>query len=91
MADDLDEEIKVFDKEAAVRFTLNTEGTGRHVGPHSFADSKSKYDEKCPPPKPLSKAILLKKLPDTKTEALVGLEIKEDGVLICTDQEALDK
>lgn len=83
--------MKVFDAENAKKFCLDLSGTGRSVGPHSFADSRSAFDPETPAPKHLNSAILHKKQAQTKKEALEGLEIKSDGCLVCTDQEALDR
>jgi len=61
------------------------------VGPHSFADGKSEADVECPAPKDITDQVLLKPLPTSLEEVLAGLEIHEDGSLVCNDEEMLSK
>ena len=63
----------------------------REVGPNSFADAFSPPDENCPPPKDIPVAMLLKPLPVKREEVLAGLEVNQDGCLVCTDEEMLNK
>lgn len=58
---------------------------------NSFADPNLQHDEFCPPPKYLSNQVLLKSLPVRKQEILAGLIVNDEGCLVCTDQEALEK
>ena len=61
------------------------------MGNNSFADAYSPPDDECPPPKELSVALLLKPLPTKREDVLTGLEMHEDGCLVCTDEEMLNK
>lgn len=81
------EECKVYDEASARQFTQ----PNVRVPTHSFADPNLNHDEPCPPPKYLSNQVLLKPLPVTKQDLLAGLVVNDEGCLVCTDQEALDK
>lgn len=81
------EENKNFDMNAARAFTLQ----GVRLGAFSFSDAALMTEGESPPPKYLSDEVLRQPLPTNKTELLAGLIINEEGCLVCTDQEALDK
>lgn len=81
------EENKVYDEETARRFTDPSVQTPIN----SFHDKKLPHDATCPPPKYFGNELLLKPLPTSKGDFLRGLIVNEEGCLVCTDQEALDK
>ena len=54
-------------------------------------DSRQPYDDKCPPPIYLDNETLMKPLPISKADILQGLEEREFGGLVCTDEEALER
>lgn len=58
---------------------------------NSFIDPTLPYDEACPPPKYFSMELLLTPLPTDKNDFLNGLEVNQEGSLVCTDEEALNK
>lgn len=82
------EEVKVYDAESARQFSLQ----GCECGPNSFADPRvPSTEEHCPAPKYLSNEVVLTPLPTRKNDYLSGLQLNNEGCLVCTDQEALDK
>lgn len=81
------EELKVFDSGDASQMTQ----PGVVVPLNSFSDPKVVADETVPPPRYLSQEYILRPLPVNKAEYLQGLEVDEQGCLVCTDEEALNK
>ena len=81
------EEVKVYDEETARQFTQ----PGVRTPVNSFHDRTLPDDPECPPPKYLSKEVILRPLETAKDDLLAGLIINSEGCLVCTDQEALDK
>ena len=63
----------------------------REVATNSFVDAFSPPDENCPPPKDIPVSMLLKPLPTKREDVLVGLEVNNEGCLVCTDEEMLNK
>jgi hypothetical protein len=65
------------------------------MGKKSFANSKQSYYKLAPPPKYFSNEFLLREfhelLASDKEDLLFGFEYPEQGGLICTDKEMLDK
>lgn len=61
------------------------------VGPNSFVDFRQQYIRICPPPKYFDDAILLEKLPTSKSEIMKGLKLQNFGGLVCIDKEAIEK
>jgi len=49
------------------------------------------HEEICPPPKYIGNSVLLRPLPVLKNDILAGLVVNEEGCLVCTDLEALEK
>ena len=81
------EENKVFDEASAQQFSQQ----GCIVAVNSFADPRLQHEEQPAPPKYLSNQVLLAPLPSLREEILAGLIVNEEGCLVCTDVEALEK
>lgn len=63
------------------------------MGPLSFIDSRQPANKLAPPPKYFSKEFLEDRfaLAITKNDILFGYEIPNNGGLVCTNHEMLDK
>ena len=76
--------------ETAKQYTA-TLTNNREVSNNSFADAFSPPDANCPPPKDIPVSMLLKPLPTKREDVLAGLEVNNEGCLVCTDEEMLNK
>lgn len=61
------------------------------VGPLSFVDGKQAYDKNARPPTYFSLKELQEKLPATSAQILKGLDKTDEGGLVCTDEESIEK
>ena len=63
------------------------------MGPKSFCDSRQEYNKLAPPPIYFSYEFIKEhfSFPTNKAEILFGYEYPQNGGLICTNQEMLDR
>ena len=80
-----------YDREAAVKFTMEPEKKMSCNGGISFADPRDEYSEETPAPLYFDKGFLLTPMPVQKDEVLFGMEQKPDGCLVCVDKEAIER
>ena len=64
---------------------------GVAVGIHSFADSRQKFDPKCPAPKYFTSEIIMEALPIERDAILSGFKYNPKGGLVWIDEEGLAK